>query len=346
MSKVKFIPYTYLLLILLGTACGWVHPKEAFNSAKIPAQPDYTQLANWAAHPDKVDHADRTPCSDLQNLDEKAPVDVFFIYPTTYTGSKKYEKNWNGAVEDTLLNKKTDESPILFQASIFNGCGRIFAPRYRQAHLNAFYTKDKKSAKQALDIAYEDVKAAFDYYLKHWNKGRPFILAGHSQGGMHSMYLLRDMIEGTPLQKQLVVAYIVGWPVDPTFFKSAKPCATPDQTDCYCTWRTYERNYVLKNAERLPQKGIVCTNPINWSIEPRVYAPKSANMGGVVRPFCAIYPELTDAEVYNGVVMSVKPKFPGSVFMRTKNYHPGDLNLFYMNVQKNAQDRIQAYLKK
>jgi hypothetical protein len=44
--------------------------------------------------------------------------------------------------------------------------------------------------------------------------------------------------------------------------------------------------------------------------------------------------------------MSVKPKFPGSAFMRTKNYHPGDLNLFYMNVQKNAQDRIQAYLKK
>lgn len=334
-----------LLPILMAIACHRdVYPTAAFDPAKIPPAPDYARLDNWAAHPDKTDPADQTPCPDIKNEESTSEVDVFFLYPTTYTGAIKTQCNWNCALDDAATNKKTDDGTILFQASIFNGAGRIFAPRYRQAHLNVFFGKDKNSAQQALDLAYEDVKTAFNYYLQHWNKGRPFIIAGHSQGARHAMYLIRDLIENTPLEQQLVAAYIVGWPVKEDFFKQVKPCQSPDETGCFCSWRTFEREFGLKNLN--DKNGVVCTNPLNWATTEGKYAPSTANLGGVVRPYCAVYPQLTDAEVHNGYLLCKKPKFPGSILFRTKNYHPGDFNLYYMNVRENAQARVKAYLHK
>jgi hypothetical protein len=342
MKNTRFCP----LLLLLGllTACGSVRPKEPFDAAKIPPAPDYSKLENWAAHPDKTDSADQTPCPNVKNEQNGAAVDVFFLHPTTYTGSLRHQRDWNAAVEDSKTNKKTDESPILFQASIFNGAGRVFAPRYRQAHLTVFYGKDKMSAEKALDLAYADTKAAFEFYLKNWNQGRPFIIASHSQGARHAMFLLRDMVENTPLQDQFVAAYLVGWPVKEEFFKQLKPCETPEQTGCYCTWRTWNRDFALK--KNFPRDGIVCTNPLTWTTAEGQYAPKSQNLGGVVRPFCAIYPQIVDAEVHEGILLSSKPKFPGSFFFRLKNYHIGDLNLYYMNVRENARARAAMFLRR
>ena len=66
---------------------------------------------------------------------------------------------WNADINNNNLNNKTDNSTILYQASVFNKYCRVFAPRYRQANLKAFFTPDSDSAKQSLDLAYEDVKS-------------------------------------------------------------------------------------------------------------------------------------------------------------------------------------------
>lgn len=323
-------------------ACGSVRPAGVFVPENAPPAPDYSDLRLWAAHPLKQDPADRTPCPDLAGEQTHAAVDVFFLYPTTYTGSRRQERHWNADVDDDAVNKKTDSTAILYQATIFNGAGRVFAPRYRQAHLNAFFTNDKKSAEQALDLAYSDVKTAFRYYLDHWNDGRPFIIAGHSQGGRHGMYLVRDIIENTELASRMVAAYLVGWPVKANFFQNTKPCQTPEQTGCFCSWRTWERNFALEHAF---ERDVVCTNPLLWTTSDGQYAPKSMNRGAVLRTFCVTYPELCDAEVHNGILLCTKPKFPGSIFFRRKNYHIGDLNLYYFNVRENAQMRAAAFLK-
>lgn len=335
-------------LVLLSLSACAVHPKGTFDANHIPPLPNYANLDHWAAHPDKKDPADRTPIPEIKNMEADAAVDVLFFYPTTYTGSKRYENQWNADVNDSKTNKKTDASAILFQASIFNGVGRVFAPRYRQAHLNVFFNKKKlKSGKAALAVAYTDIEAAFDYYLKNWNEGRPFIIAAHSQGALHAMNLIKAKIEGTPLSSQLVAAYIVGWPVRKDFFNTFQPCRQPDQTNCFCSWRTWNREFALeqKNADKF-LSDILCTNPLCWTTTEGQYVPKTENLGGVIRPFEKVYPEVVDAEIYRGILLSRKPKFKGSFLFRRKNYHIGDLNLYYMNVRKNTHTRVDAYFRK
>lgn len=333
------------LCVCIGMACGSVRPKSAFNSALIPPPPDYSLLDYWAAHPDKDDPADLSPSTqEAPNLQKDAPVDVLFFHPTTYTGSLRHQRDWNADMADEKTNRKTDNGSIQYQASIFNGAGRVFAPRYRQAHLHVFFTKkDTLDAQKAVELAYQDTKAALLYYLEHWSNGRPFILAGHSQGGLHAMRLIREVIEGSPWESQMVTAYIVGWPVRKDYFQETKPCETPEQTHCFCTWRTWERKYGRKHAH---EPAVVCTNPLIWRTTENEYAPKSLNKGGVVIPFEKIYPQITDAEVYKGILLARKPKFKGSFFFWRKNYHVGDLNLYYMNVRQNAQIRSKAFLQR
>jgi hypothetical protein len=338
MKNILFV----FLVFLIGTGCGSTRPKVAFDPLKTPPAPDYAKLDNWAAHPDKADPADRTPSPDLKDEQATAAVDVIFLHPTTYTGARRSDRDWNASLDDAGLNTKTDNGSILFQASIFNGAGRVYAPRYRQAHLHTFFAKDdKKSAQQALDLAYEDIKAAFAYYLKNWNHGRPFIIAGHSQGGRHAMFLVRDLIENTPLEKQLVAVYIIGWPVQSDFFKTLKPCQSAGETDCFCTWRTWERNSGL-DLFRQPS-GVVCTNPLTWTTKEQDHAPASANKGAVLRPFNTVYPQITDAEIHNGYLLSTKPHFRGSFLFPKKNFHIGDMNLFYVNIRENAQLRVKRW---
>jgi hypothetical protein len=339
-------PTAQLLLLLAAVSLGAcaVRPRGKFDAAKTPPAPDYANLDNWAAHPDKKDPADRTPLPSIQDAQADAPVDVIFLYPTTYTGTRRYERSWNAAVGDAKTNAKTDQTTILFQASIFNGAGRVFAPRYRQAHLQIFFKdKNSPSARAAYELAYTDVEAAFRYYLEHWNGGRPFIIAAHSQGAGHAKTLLRKWVEGKPLQNQLVAAYLVGWPVERDYFKALQPCETPDQTGCYCTWRTWERD---SGRRRKPAPNIVCTNPLLWTTAEGQYAPASLNLGGVVRPFAKTYPGITDAEVHQGLLLAKRPKFQGSFFFRRKNYHIGDLNLYYLNVRANAEARARAFVRK
>lgn len=333
--------FLYLPILLMLAGCA-VHPKQPFDPRLTPPAPDYALLANWAAHPDLNDPADQTPCPYVRNMQDSAVVDVFFLHPTTYTGASRDQRDWNASAADAGTNEKTDNTTILFQASIFNGAGRIYAPRYRQAHLNVFFGKDTSSARQALNVAYEDVKTAFRYYLEHWNAGRPFIIAAHSQGSRHALFLLKEMVEGTPLQKQLVAAYIVGWPVREGFFAKLQPCRTPEETGCFCSWRTWERRFALKHAF---ERDVICTNPLDWTIGEGRHVPKSANMGGVIRPFCSVIPNIADAEVYKGVLLCSRPRFPGSFLFRTKNYHVGDLNLYYMNVRENAEERVERFLE-
>ncbi|MGV3594767.1 MAG: DUF3089 domain-containing protein [Sediminibacterium sp.] len=335
-------------LVILFSSCSNGYHKYAsqYQLVSTSNAPDYTDLNFWAAHPYKPDPSDSVPKPLRKHFKADSTVDVFFIHPTTYTDEKRLS-GWNAAITDSLLAAKTDYSTILFQASIFNAAGRVFAPRYRQAHLGAYFPKsaaDTAAALQAFELAYADIKAAFVLYLKNYNQGRPIIMAAHSQGTTHGKRLVKEFFDGKPLQQQLVAAYLVGIPVEPDWFTAIRPCSTPEQTGCLLSWRTYKEGYKPEYVSKENYIAVV-TNPLTWSSMDTM-ATRKENKGGVVTGFNSVVKKVAAAKNATGVLWTHKPRFFGNIFFKTKNYHIGDFNLYYMNVRENVQQRVAAFKKK
>lgn len=341
LSSFNFVRNALFFCVLYSISACAVLPRGDAGDSFAPAPPDYSNPAHWAALPDKADPADRTP-NGLSDMQASAAADVFFLHPTTYTGDRGH-RQWNGPVDDERLNSKTDGSTILYQASAFNGAGRVFAPRYRQAHLHSYYPRnetEKAAAEKAFEIAWLDVKAAFEYYLAHHHQGRPIIIASHSQGTTHAKRLMRDFFDGKPLQKHLVAAYLVGIPVEKDYLQSIPPCARPDDTGCYCTWRSFRKGAFPKWHK--DGSRVAVTNPLTWTTG-EAYASAALNEGGVLYNFDKILPQLADAQIHDGLLWVTKPRFPGSVFFTRPNYHVADYNFYYLNVRNNAMRRVEAF---
>lgn len=343
-------PIAFLLAIYLLAACSNKLAKIAESPAYQFNHPagtaDYGQLSYWAAHPQKHDPSDSVPAPLLANYRPDSTVDIFFVHPTSYTKEGR-ELGWNAPIDNAALNAKTDYGAILFQASVFNAAGRVFAPRYRQAHLSAFYPKDaadSAGAMAAFELAYQDVKAAFDYYLAHENKGRPMIIASHSQGSTHAKRLLKEYFDNKPLKNKLVVAYVVGMALDPAMYSNIPVCSNPNQTGCICAWRTYQTDY--KPPFVLKENFVsAVTNPLTWDTS-SAKASRELNKGGILLNFNKAVPRVASAQVAGGVLWTEKPHFFGRMLYTTKNYHIGDYNLYYQNIRENAAQRISAFWKR
>lgn len=336
--KNTLFPFIFLLLLLSSCADKYMAYRSQYPFRSGNGRPDYNQLDYWAAHPWKWDPSDSV-AAELKQESRDTVADVFFLHPTTFT-KKKDASQPNAAIDDAYINAKTDYSTILYQASVFNQHCRVFAPRYRQAHIRNFYSSDTVKSKAAFDLAYADIKAAFEYYLEHYNQGRPIIIAGHSQGALLCERLLKEFFEEKPLSKQLVVAYVIGWPVTGSYFTVLTPCRVATQTGCICSWRTFRKGYrppYLKN-EKDP---VWVTNPLNWTTESD-FVSRKQNKGALIK-FKKLYPASTDAQIKDGLLYTRKPRFPWSFLYRSKNYHVGDINLYYINLRENIETRIRAF---
>ena len=331
------------LVFLLGSCNQKNYPVNATEqNAVINTVPDYNLITNWAAHPWKKDPSDSIPFPLQSQYISDSAVDVFFIHPTTFTS--KQHNSWNAAIDDSTLNAKTDNSTILYQASAFNSQTRVFAPRYRQAHINAFFIADS-IAKPYFDIAYEDIKNAFVYYLNNYNHGRPVIIASHSQGTLHAARLLKEFFEDKPLMDKLVCAYIIGLAVPDNYFSVLAPCKDASATGCFVTWRSFKSGY--EGGDFITQENfkVVVINPLTWTNDSS-FVSSSYNKGGVLKNFNKVVLKVVSAQVHKNILWTSKPNVPGKFLLIQKNYHIGDINLFYVNIRENVATRISAYFKK
>ena len=199
------------------------------------------------------------------------------------------------------------------------------------------------AAQEAFDTAYIDVKRSFEYYLKHYNNGRPIIIASHSQGTNHAEHLLLDFFDGKPLQKQLVAAYLVGMPIPKDTFKVIPPCITPEQTGCFCSWSTYQTGYYPPHYKVKLHRSFA-VNPLSWKAD-ETHVSNDKNEGGVTQSY-KIKKHLSDAQVHQGMVWINTPKVTGASLLKIKNWHVADYNLFYMSIRNNAKLRVEMFLKK
>lgn len=335
----KYQLLVFFLVFLFSCGSG---PKGNFSSTAPALEPDYSKEENWAALPWTKDFADETPKGLVDNQ-ANAEVDVFYLHPTSYFGDKSYTR-WNGPIDDKEINDNIDVNVIKNQATAFNNIGKIYAPRYRQAHIKAYYSKDTVSAKKAFDLAYEDVKNAFGYYMSHWNNKRPFILVSHSQGTTHMARLVEEFIDGKPLQKKMIAAYLVGIPVDLDRYESLDPCTHPEDIGCLVGWRTWKIGAKPKLLEKEEGRNALIVNPVSWYTD-TTYVSSEKHKGRVLFDFYGNPESQTQsAQIYKSILWTNKPKFKGSAMMTTKNFHRGDINLFYLDVRENAETRVNVYL--
>lgn len=335
-----------IIIFLVGCTNKYHRFASNYTFKSEDGNPNYAHLDYWAANPLKHNTSDSVPKPLQEKYHSNSTVDIFFLYPTSYTDLTK-PFGWNAPIDNANLNAKTDYSSILYQASVFNEAGRIFSPRYRQANLAAYYPitkEDTTHAIEALEFAYQDIKNAFQYYLNHYNNGRPIIIASHSQGTTHAKRLLKEFFDEKPLQNKLIVAYIVGIFVEPDLLKNIKACETPNQTGCICSWRTFKEGYKPGFVEKEKFTAIV-TNPLTWDATKPI-ALRNENNGSVLFNFNKPGTHVADAKTEGGIIWTRKPKFLGNFFYTSKNYHIADYNFYYLSIRENVQQRINAFFKK
>ncbi|MGJ4752143.1 DUF3089 domain-containing protein [Leptospira kmetyi] len=328
-----------ILCLPFYVSCLWlIRPSGNFEEHKPPREPNYSDLNSWAALPQKKDDADQVPLeSNLKDEQDKALVDAFFIHPTTF-----YGREWNAELLNEKVNLRTDDGTIKQQASVFNCCAKIYAPRYRQATLYSFL--DKSNGKLSLDLAYQDILKSFDHYMKQWNGGRPFIIASHSQGTHHAIRLLKDRIDDSPLSEKMIAAYLIGGAVPINFYKTIPVCKSSTQTGCVISWRTFGEKAEIPKMAHDPAGPVVCVNPISWK-DDELVASAEQHLGGVNGKFKTIYPKLCSAQCVSGALRISEPQAPGFSRRIGQNYHVLDYGIFYRDIRENVSQRIQNFLQ-
>jgi hypothetical protein len=319
---------------------------EAFSAAAAPPAPDYRVAKSWASRP------------PLGAPSDSKAVDVFYVHPTTYAGP-----NWNQDVADAKANAVTDDGVMRTQASAFVDCCNLFAPRYRQAGSRAFASPQGDGGK-AYDLAYQDVVRAFEAYLRNDNRGRPFILAGHSQGALHILRLLEERIDGRPEQARLVAAYVIGIGVSHGAFGKALKhidiCREPGQTGCVVSWNTFQQGsdptaYIARSEGRYtqrfgddPGKALVCINPLTFDMSQPVAGP-DRHLGAVALANPpgppVVTPHAVEARCENGVLIASAPNASVKLSpLPNGSLHMQDMELFWGNIRADAEARSQAFV--
>ena len=296
---------------------------------EVPPAPDYTDLDSWAGHAEKLDITD----SIFVPTPRTFGVPVFYVYPTVHFPKKG--GTWNADSYLQEVREKTHYA-VKMQSSAFNVAGPVYAPYYRQAAYQVYNVAANTTTVNAYNLAYNDVRAAFEQFLVEIGPDVPFVLASHSQGTDHLERLIRNEFD-KELQDRLVVAYLVGMPVfADTTFLPIPLCESPLQTGCFVSWRTFH-----KSAEA-PDNGVLVgvVNPLSWDTS-TVEVPAEDNPGAVVFESGEVLPGLIGAQIRDGIIIADRPKFRGSWLIRTKDYHRGDINLYYLSIRENLQARLE-----
>ena len=329
--------FTVMVLAWLALFLTAVCPAEAADYAS----PDYAEAERWLHLPDNG--------GDL-------PVDVIYLYPTAWTPRPGDDRMYCDIDEESMLDGARYAYEL--QASVFEPAANVYAPFYRQ--INIDQTLGKLTLEEQNRVLAEtparDVTAALDYYFARYNNGKPFILAGHSQGTQVTMVAWEEYFRLHPeLRERMIAAYLIGYSVTPDYLAASglQFAAGADDTGVVVSWNTEAAPGALGNP--VVQPGAMAINPLNWKKD-GTPADVSQNLGSLTRNDQGEYvvaAGVADATLdpERGVILaSVYPDgslglLPNPPFP-AESLHRFDYQFYYMNIRQNVQDRVRAYFSR
>jgi pimeloyl-ACP methyl ester carboxylesterase len=306
---------------------------------------DYSQTASWYQIPEIT-----------------KDYDTFYIPATEYISSSYDEGAPDFATLDNAEMLEGIAGEYLLQASVFEESTNVFVPYYRQAGLKKEVEAWKNTGDMRTALTgtpYTDITAALDYYFRHYNGGRPFFIAGHSQGSaMASLVLQKYFKEHPDSYKRMIAAYVIGFAVTKEDLQGnphLKFATGESDTGVIISWNTEGRKSVEENAPNLVLlSNAISINPLNWKLDD-TYAPASENLGSLVADEKSHTLETddlgADAQVVpsRGVVVSngeadhsQMPAFFIDIF-GPASLHNEDYTFFYNNIKDNVAKRIATY---
>lgn len=324
MKKKLQLLFALFLLILVFSGCG---KKES------QAITDYAEPENWAYY----------------GIGEEGAADVFFLSPTScYSGSESI------IAEVREDNNQSNLGSINMEKGIYEAAGRFFAPYYTQLSFEA-YSAEESQRLEALELCYQDVKAAFDYYMEKENNGRPFIIAGFSQGAEHGLRLVGEYSKEEEFNQKLVAAYLIGWRItDEDLEKYPNIRLAQEEKDTGVIVAFDCEAPEVKSTIIVPEDTFTYSiNPLNWRTD-STPADKRENPGACFTDYdgriVSEIPGLCGARIdpVRGVIKvdELSPAdYPAALDIFPEGcYHIYDYQFFYRSLQNNVALRLKTYL--
>jgi len=309
---------------------------------------DYSEEANWCVLPEITKE-----------------VDTFYIYATNYFITSTADGAPAYAPLDNAEMFEGAAGEYVTNASAFAESTNVFVPFYRQAGMPTMKRAWKETGNCEAAVAgmpFDDMCAALDYYFEHYNAGRPFIIAGHSQGSCLTKYVLKHYFkEHMDHYERMVAAYVVGYAVtedDLEAYPYLRFATGESDTGVIISWNTEGKQNLEERASTavvLPRE--ISINPINWRRD-ETYAAASENLGSLVLDEATGQPKIVDrgadaqVNLERGVVITNAPALPmapeiaklAPEYFGPDSRHADDYTLYYNNIKENANKRVAAYL--
>ena len=330
-----------LVMAVFCLACLAIAPPAGAFAGLVGTPSDYADAENWLAVPTERRHA----------------VDLLYFYPTAYSPSGENAPLYC-EIDDASMRAGAPDA-FAKQATAFETCADIYAPFYRQCDAMALagLTQPEMIAIES-GVPRTDVFAALDYYFEHWNDGRPFILAGHSQGAMMAMLILQEYMAAHPERyARMIAAYMIGNAPTTSWlaqYPHVRLATGAGDTGVVVSWNTEGPGNVGEYNMVVPE-GAQCINPLNWRTD-GTPADVSDNLGSLVKDASGKYvvvPGFADARIEAGrgsvICSTVDPAeyaMPAamSALFGPESYHGWDYGFYYMNIRENAELRTRNFL--
>lgn len=311
-----------LLFHLTGIACLLLALVSCEKDSSAPAS-------------DTIDYSDNRCWFENKQDAMGKDVDLFYVVPTCiwdYTDSLGQTRH-HMDIFNTEQRALTDPSIQLAKSVLADSCN-FFSPYYRQISMDSWLTLDTALIEERFKLAYQDVADAFHYYMEHDNQGKPFILAGHSQGAKAVIELLKR--EMTPdISRKLIATYAIGYTVTPeelAGYSTLRPAQDSIDTGVLIGFNSVTRPDAVSPLFR---DNVVCINPVNWRTD---VTPATSYQGFTVAQDTTIHTLIVtgiDEEQY--FIPSVAALLPKG------NLHVQEFNLYNEDLRKNVLQRIRAF---